>query len=121
MIDQYVKPMNRIMQDVISNRKFLPLKPEDVVEKLKQETQQNPSIIHYFFGCSVEFPKFVVLYYIPKENKLVKELIRVKDTGLLFHDRSYGSLKELTTEFKTNFTQKEYQRYVQKTLVEKLK
>lgn len=30
MIEYYIKPMNRLMQDVISNRKFVPLKPEEV-------------------------------------------------------------------------------------------
>ena len=57
----------------------------------------------------------MILYYVPKENKLVKELIRVKDIGLLFHDQTFASLKELTTWFKTNFTNKDYQKFIPKT------
>lgn len=51
----------------------------------------------------------------PKESKFVKELIRVKDTGLMFHDQSFDNLKELTNWFKTNFTQKDYQKYIPKS------
>ena len=113
--------MNRIMQDVISNRKFIPLKPEEVEERLKQERQKDPSIVHYYFGCNSEFPRFVVLYYMPRESKFVKELIRVKDVGLVFHDQTFPSLKELTMWFKTNFNDKDYQKYIPKSGITRLR
>jgi hypothetical protein len=57
----------------------------------------------------------------PKESKIVKELIRVKDNGLFFHDQNFSNLKELTMWFKTNFTTKDYQKYIPKTGTIKLR
>lgn len=51
----------------------------------------------------------------PRENKFVKELIRVKDIGLIFHDQTFANLKELTAWFKVNFADKDYQRYIPKS------
>lgn len=52
--------------------------------------------------------------YIEKENKIVKEFIKVKDDGLAFHGERFTSVKDLVQWFKTHFKEKEYQKYVQK-------
>lgn len=85
IIEYYIKPINRLMQDVAANRKFL-AQPLDVIEeKLKLERQKDNTIIHYYFGCSKELPEFITLLYIERDNKVVREHIKVKDDGLAFH------------------------------------
>ena len=60
------------MQDVATNRKFLPLSLDAIEERIKIERQKDSSVIHYYIGCSSQLPEFVTLLYIEKENKVVR-------------------------------------------------
>lgn len=119
VIERYLKPMNNLVQDVISNKKFVPSKllsnavPLDQLEeKVRAEATKEQSYIQYFFGCSHEFPQFFVLVYMYKEKRPTKELIRVKSDGLYFHDQIFTSLRELIAYFKENLKDKKYQQYL---------
>lgn len=102
------------MQDVATNRKFLPLALDVIEERLKLDRQKDSNIVHYYFGCSNQLPEFVTLLYIEKDNKVVREHIKVKDNGLAFHGESFLSIKDLVQWFKTHFKDRDYQKYVPK-------
>ncbi len=114
VIDEYITPMNSLVQDVTSNRKFVAEPVEKIEEKAKIEMGKDPSLIHYFFGCSPKYPQYFMLIYLYREKKPVKELIKVKSTGLHFHDQVFGNIRELTTWFKGHFKEKDYQSFVKK-------
>ena len=56
IIESYIKPVNRFMQDVATNRKFLPIALDVIEERLKLDRQKDSSVIHYYFGCSSQLP-----------------------------------------------------------------
>jgi hypothetical protein len=49
-----------------------------------------------------------------RDKKPVKELIKVKSTGLHFHDQVFANIRELITWFKGHFKEKDYQSFVKK-------
>jgi len=50
-----------------------------------------------------------------QEYVLVKEYIKVKNSGLVFHNICFNNLKDLVNWFKKSFKTDEYRRYVKKT------
>ena len=71
--------MNNYVQDVISNKKFLPrthfLTPvtiEQIEDKIKSEMAKDPNRIQYFFGSSSDYPQYFILIYLYKEKKPTK-------------------------------------------------
>lgn len=58
--------MNSFVQDVISNKKFLPLTLDAIEEKVKSEMGKDPSHIQYFFGASADYPQYFILIYMYK-------------------------------------------------------
>lgn len=54
-----------------------------------------------------------------KEKKPTKELIRVKNDGLHFHDQTFHSLREVISYFKENLKEKRYQSYARNTALRK--
>ena len=75
---------------------------------------KDPSLIHYFFGCSPKYPQYFMLIYMYRDKKPIKELIKVKSTGLNFHDQVFANIRELITWFKGHFKEKDYQSFVKK-------
>ena len=47
-----------------------------------------------------------------KDKKPIKELIKVKSSGLYFHEQQFSNIKDLITWFKEHLKEKEYQKYV---------
>ncbi len=86
----------------------------DIEKKIKNEKEQSPNIINYYFGCFANTPQYVVLLYSPKENSIIKEYIKVKNYGLHFHDKFFNTLKELITWFKEEFKNEAYRKYVRR-------
>jgi len=56
--------------------------------------------IHYFFAVSEEFPQYFLLIYMYKEKKPIRELIRVKSSGLYFHEQQFYNIRDLIAWFK---------------------
>ena len=78
------------------------------------------SLIYYYFGVSEEYPQFFMLIYMYKDKKSIKELIKVKSSGLYFHDQQFSNVRDLITWFKEHLKEKEYQRYA-KNMTQQLK
>ena len=47
-----------------------------------------------------------------REKKPIREFIKVKSSGLYFHEQQFANIRDLTTWFKEHLKEKEYQRYV---------
>jgi hypothetical protein len=52
VIDDYITPMNSLVVDVTSNRKFMAEAVDKIEEKARIEMSKDASLIHYYFGCS---------------------------------------------------------------------
>lgn len=52
VIDDYITPMNSLVVDVTSNRKFMAEAVDRIEEKARIEMSKDASLIHYYFGCS---------------------------------------------------------------------
>lgn len=98
--------MNALVQDVISNKKFLPLTIEQIEDKVKAEMNKDPSHIQYFFGASAEYPQFFIIVYMYKEKKPTKELLKIRNSGISFHDEQFPSLRELIVWFKEHLKER---------------
>lgn len=72
--------------------------------------------IYYYFGASEDYPQYFVLIYMYKEKKPIRELIKVKYSGLFFHDQQFASLRDLITWFKEHLKDKDYQRYAKNAM-----
>lgn len=73
---------------------------------------RDSSHIYYYFGASEDYPQYFILVYMYKEKKPIKELIKVRSTGLYFHDQQFQNIRELINWFKEHLRDKEYQKYV---------
>ena len=47
--------------------------------------QNDSSHIYYYFGVSEDYPQYFLLIYMYKDKKPIRELIKVKSSGLYFH------------------------------------
>ncbi len=47
-----------------------------------------------------------------KDKRPIRELIKVKSSGLYFHDQQFSNVRDLITWFKEHLKEKEYQKYV---------
>jgi hypothetical protein len=75
---------------VTSHQKFADADTfEDLSERVLAEKKEDPSKIPYRFSVLANDPQPLVLAYVPKE-KVVKEFIRVKPRGFLFHDTHFS-------------------------------
>ena len=118
--------MNVLVQDVISNKKFLPctLWPksvtiEQIEDKIKSEMAKDPNRIQYFFGASPEYPQYFILIYMYKEKKPTKELLKIKNFGITFHEEQFPNLRELIVWFKEHLKESSYIRYARNTAIKK--
>lgn len=104
--------MNMYVQDVTSNRKFLDRTVEEIENTIKRDMSTDSSHIYYYFGVSEEFPQFFLLIYMYRDKKPIRELIKVKNSGLYFHDQQFSNARDLIAWFKEHLKEKEYQKYV---------
>ena len=72
----------------------------------------NNSHIYYHFAASEKFPQYFLLIYMYKEKKPIRELIKVRNTGLFFHDQQFTGIRELVAWYKEHLRDRDYQRYV---------
>jgi hypothetical protein len=72
----------------------------------------DSSHIYYYFGVSEDYPQYFLLIYMYKEKKPIREIIKVKSSGLYFHDQQFSNVRDLINWFKEHLKEKEYQRYV---------
>lgn len=72
----------------------------------------DSSHIYYYFAVSEDFPQFFLLIYMYKDKKPIRELIKVKSSGLYFHDQQFSTIRDLIAWFKEHLKEKEYQKYV---------
>lgn len=79
---------------------------------VKRQTAGDSSRIYYYFAVTEEYPQFFLLIYMYKDKKPIKELIKVKSSGLYFHEQQFSNIKDLITWFKEHLKEKEYQKYV---------
>lgn len=73
---------------------------DQVEEKIKSEMGKDPSHIHYFFCTTTEYPQYFILVYMYKEKKPTRELIKIRSSGMFFHDQQFQNLRELINWFK---------------------
>lgn len=105
------------MNQVINHRKF-DRGDFDLIEgKLKKEKEEEPKIIPYLFSVSSDAPQYLILTYIPKGKDVIREYIKVKPKGIVFHDQVYTNLNGLITWFKSNYKNQEYHKYLKHTKV----
>ena len=50
---------------------------------------------------------------------MIKELIKVRNSGMYFHDQVFSNLRELISWFKIHFKDREYQAFVKKYSLKK--
>lgn len=81
--------------------------------------QANNNNIYYYFACSPEYPQYFILIYMYKDKRPIKELIKVRSTGLYFHEQQFQNLKDLIIWFKEHLKEKEYQKYVKNYAIKK--
>lgn len=84
----------------------------DLEEYLKSEIERSPSVIPYRFTFFTEYPGFSILGYITPSKKFVREFVKIKPKGFLFHEKYLPNVNSLISFFKENFSSIEYRKYV---------
>jgi len=115
IVDRFISPCKRLLLDAISNRKFFYYDSVDAVEmRLKEEKAKDPVLIHYIYTINPAYPQFIILAYIPKQNQIIKEFMKVKPRGFFFHNNYFTDLNDVARYFKENYSKDEYRSYVRK-------
>lgn len=79
---------------------------------VKRDMSSDGGHIYYYFAVSEEYPQYFLLLYMYKEKRPIKELIKVRSSGLYFHDQQFSNVRDLIAWFKEHLKTKEYQKYV---------
>ena len=78
-----------------------------IENKLIEEKRLRPSSIPYYFTVRPEYPQYLILYYLPKEEITI-EYIKVKPRGLFFHEAYHPNINFLISWFKRHYVDKTY-------------
>jgi SH2 domain/Zinc knuckle len=116
IITKYRDPIKKVVLDSITHRKFLAsvMSIEQFEEEMQKQRTATPDAITYGFAIVPEYCQTMVLGYIAKKTNFIKEYIRLKPKGLLFHDSYFMDIDHLISYFKKNFTSFEYQKFIKK-------
>ena len=116
IIKRYVFPCSQLIKESIKNRKFIHSDTRtDFENNLKEEKKKNINIINYNYTILKDYPGYIVLGYVPKVNPIF-EYIKIKPKGLYFHETLFGSLDEITTYFKKEYSSEKYRELVRKSV-----
>ncbi|OMJ89572.1 hypothetical protein SteCoe_8277 [Stentor coeruleus] len=110
IIDKYIDPCVNLIIETINHAKFQDSISSGVkvIENLIiQEKRARPSSIPYYFTICQEYPQYIVLYYMPKEEIII-EFIKVKPKGLFFHEAYHPNINFLVSWFKRHYSDKAY-------------
>eukprot|EP01132_Coremiostelium_polycephalum_P010934 gene10934-13392_t len=77
---------------------------QEIDDKIRQEKQNNPSRIPYFFGIDYNHPGFITLYHVPSTNPR-HEPILIKSEGFVMRKKTFSTLNDLIKYFKQNYSQ----------------
>jgi hypothetical protein len=86
---------------------------------VKMEMSKDPNLIHYYFGCSAEYPQYFLLIYMYRDKRPIKELIKVRNNGLYFHQDVFPNIRELISWFKEHLKDKKYQAFAKSYAIKK--
>jgi len=114
IIEKYINRCNQFMKAIISHAKFRKEELDMIEAELIADKQQDSKRIPYYFGCFETSPHYVVLCYLLNRNEIIKEYIKIKPSGLFFHNQIFQTLPSLILWFKENFKSADYQRYLKK-------
>lgn len=110
IIDRYVCPCAELTKEAISHPKFkdsISGGSKLIETLLIQEKRSRPTNIPYYFTIRQEYPQYLVLYYLPKEEITV-EYIKVKPKGFFFHEAYHPNINFLISWFKRHYNDRTY-------------
>jgi transcription elongation factor SPT6 len=110
IIDRYVCPCAELTKEAISHPKFkdsISGGSKLIENLLIQEKRSRPTNIPYYFTIRQEYPQYMVLYYLPKEEITV-EYIKVKPKGFFFHEAYHPNINFLISWFKRHYSDRTY-------------
>lgn len=87
---------------------------EEVQADLEKEKAEATTRIPYKFVILDDYPQYVILCYIPSKT-LVREFIKVKPRGYMFHGQYHYPFQSLINWFKQEFRSTKYQTFVRRT------
>ena len=103
------------MREVILNPKFFKAKNlKEIEDQLRVDKKEEPNRIPYNFSILDEYPQYVILAYMPKDQ-LIKEYIKVKPKGYHFHQNYHYPFMNLINWFKSQFKTTDYQKRLRNT------
>lgn len=111
----YVFSCNSFVKNITQSHKFLNENPARIEEIIKQEKEENPKLIPYHFGFSVEAPQYLILFYAPKDYNVIREYVKVRPNGLDFHLHTFQNISQLVSFYKTEYHKSDYQKYLRHT------
>lgn len=112
VVERYITICNRHVREVTQHPKFFPCKNiSEVHAELDKEKAEASSKIPYKFTMLPDYPHYIVLCYIPSKS-FVREFIKVKPRGFLFHGQYHQPFQNLVTWFKSEFSTQEYKTYL---------
>ena len=96
---------------------------EEIERQVKRDMAADSSHIYYYFAASEDYPQYFLLIYMYRDKKPIRELIKVRNSGLYFHDQQFATIRDLIVWYKEHLKEKDYQRYVKQTshLIQKVK
>lgn len=110
VLDRYIGPCEKLTKEAISHPKFkdsISGGSKFIEGFLTQEKKARPSSIPYYFTIKPEYPQYLVLYYMPREE-VTSEFIKVKPRGLFFHEAYHPNINFLISWFKRHFSDRTY-------------
>lgn len=112
--DRYLKPCELLVRDAINSRKFKKFDSVEEFENKLKEERANKNYTPYLFTILSEYPQFIIMGHCAKIGQVVKEYIKVKPSGLFFHNEFFTNLEDLANWFKRNYTTESYREFLRR-------
>eukprot|EP00523_Entomoneis_sp_CCMP467_P012549 CAMPEP_0168790060 /NCGR_PEP_ID=MMETSP0725-20121227/13191_1 /TAXON_ID=265536 /ORGANISM="Amphiprora sp., Strain CCMP467" /LENGTH=2014 /DNA_ID=CAMNT_0008840425 /DNA_START=198 /DNA_END=6242 /DNA_ORIENTATION=+ len=101
LLGRYIEPMNDLVEELQSHRKFIDLAEDEVDDKLKAEKKANPRGIPYAMCWTDMHAGYASLRFVASSNPR-SHLIGITPKGFTWGSRNFMTLEQLINDFKKN-------------------
>ncbi|XXQ32473.1 S1 motif domain-containing protein [Plasmodiophora brassicae] len=103
ILARYIRPLTKLSETIVQNRAFRFGTETEVDNLLRDEKEEMPARIPYFFGFSYKHPGLFTFSYLPSK-RVHHELVKLTPKGFKFHKHFFAKPDQIISYFKSRFS-----------------
>ncbi|KMS65531.1 hypothetical protein BVRB_035040, partial [Beta vulgaris subsp. vulgaris] len=102
ILARYIRPLTKYAEAIVQEKCFRYGTEEEIDRLLKDEKEDEPKRIPYFFGYSSKHPGLFVFSFLPSKH-VVHELVKLTPKGYRFQKRNFTKASQIIAYIKSDF------------------